>query len=145
MMEFSASLAEMLPQVFDGTPRGNELIYSREGGHGVCFRAECSRGRRRWLRTSRNEPNLRGKCAGAMELLARSARSLRRVWMLRALRTASILPRKKGMNLRRAMRQPPWVIRSAAWGRMAAARWRAGRFDQKTISALRAIRRWSAG
>ena len=111
----------------------------------MSFRAERSRGRRRWSRTSRIEPNRKGKCAGAMELLARSARSLRRAWILRALRTASILPRKKGMNLRRAIRQPPWVIRSAAWGRMAAARWRAGRFDQKTSSALRAIRRWSPG
>ena len=97
--------------------RQTVLRNSRPAGcHRVCVRAECSRGRRRWPMTSRIEPTPRGKCAGAIELRARSARSLRRARMLRALRTASTLPRKKGRNRSRAMRQPAWVISSTSMG-----------------------------
>ena len=42
-------------------------------------------------------------------------------------------------------RQPDWVSKRAAWANKAAGRRRAGMFDQKTSSALRAIRRWSRG
>ena len=55
-----------------------------------------------------------GKWAGPMEVRARSARSLRPWRIAGRLRTASSLPRKKGRNFSRAMRQPAWASRSAA-------------------------------
>ena len=88
----------------------------------MCFLAVCSRGRRGGPGRRGSNPISRG-----------SARGRWGSWPGRrgacgghgyCGRADLDLARKKGMNLSRAIRQPPWVIRGEAWGRMAAARWR---------------------